>query len=88
MLSEGDCIKNSFLGCSWDITKKTCGVSTTPVVPTVTYAAYCDTFAETDCPKAKPCTDCGNYSACAWVESKCTFFTGCTPFAKTLDSEC
>nr|P13837.1 RecName: Full=G surface protein, allelic form 156; Flags: Precursor [Paramecium primaurelia]CAA27514.1 unnamed protein product [Paramecium primaurelia] len=88
LLSEGDCIKNVSLGCSWDTTKKTCGVSTTPVTPTVTYAAYCDTFAETDCPKAKPCTDCGNYAACAWVESKCTFFTGCTPFAKTLDSEC
>nr|CAA09180.1 surface antigen G [Paramecium tetraurelia] len=88
LLSEGDCIKNASLGCAWDATKKACAVSTTPVTPTVTYAAYCDTFAETDCPKAKPCTDCGSYAACAWTDSKCTYFTGCTAFAKTLDSEC
>ncbi|CAD8108961.1 unnamed protein product [Paramecium primaurelia] len=88
LLSEGDCLKNTSLGCSWDSTKKVCAVSTTPVTPIVTYAAYCDTFAEADCPKAKPCTDCGNYAACAWVDKKCTFFTGCTAFAKTLDSDC
>lgn len=88
MLSEGDCIKNINLGCSWDNTKKSCAVSTTPVAPTTTYIAYCDAFAETDCPKAKPCTDCGAYSACAWTENKCTFFTGCTAFAKTTDPEC
>ncbi|CAD8144072.1 unnamed protein product [Paramecium pentaurelia] len=80
-LLSGDCIKMFHLN-------KTCGVSTTPVTPTVTNVAYCDKFAETDCPKAKPCTDCGNDAACAWVQSKCIFFTGCTPFAKTLDSEC
>ncbi|CAD8124651.1 unnamed protein product [Paramecium sonneborni] len=88
LLSEGDCTKNAGLGCSWDSTKKSCGVSTTPVTPTVTYAAYCDTFAQSDCPKAKPCTDCGNYAACAWVENKCTYFTGCTAFAKTTKEEC
>ncbi|CAD8176961.1 unnamed protein product [Paramecium pentaurelia] len=88
LLSEGDCIKNINLGCSWDNTKKSCAVSTTPVAPTTTYIAYCDAFAETDCPKAKPCTDCGAYSACAWTENKCTFFTGCTAFAKTTDPEC
>ncbi|CAK64874.1 unnamed protein product (macronuclear) [Paramecium tetraurelia] len=88
LLSEGDCLKNASLGCSWDSTKKACAVSTTPVTPTVTYAAYCDTFAEADCPKAKPCTDCGNYAACAWVQGKCTYFTGCTAFSKTTDAEC
>ncbi|CAD8125030.1 unnamed protein product [Paramecium sonneborni] len=88
LLSEADCLKNTQLGCSWDSTKKACAVSTTPVTPTVSYAAYCDTFAEADCPKAKPCTDCGNYAACAWVNQSCTFFTGCTAFAKTLDSDC
>nr|AAS94225.1 surface antigen A [Paramecium tetraurelia] len=88
LLSEGDCTKNASLGCSWDSTKKACAVSTTPVTPVMTYAAYCDTFAETDCPKAKPCTDCGSYAACAWVDSKCTYFTGCTAFAKTTDSDC
>ncbi|CAD8110299.1 unnamed protein product [Paramecium primaurelia] len=88
LLSEGDCTKNASLGCSWDGTKKACAVSTTPVVPTVTYAAYCDTFAETDCPKAKPCTDCGTYAACAWVDKKCTYFTGCTAFNKTTKDEC
>ncbi|CAD8145016.1 unnamed protein product [Paramecium octaurelia] len=88
LLSEGDCLKNTSLGCAWDSTKKACAVSTTPVTPTVTYAAYCDTFAETDCPKAKPCTDCGTYAACAWVDKKCTFFTGCTAFAKTTDGDC
>ncbi|CAD8109110.1 unnamed protein product [Paramecium primaurelia] len=88
LLSEGDCIKNTSLGCSWDSTKKSCAVSTTPVTPTVSYAAYCDSFAEADCPKAKPCTDCGSYAACAWVGGKCTHFTGCTAFAKTTDPEC
>ncbi|CAD8176985.1 unnamed protein product [Paramecium pentaurelia] len=88
LLSEADCLKNTTLGCSWDSTKKTCAVSTTPVTPIVTFAAYCDSFAEADCPKAKPCTDCGNYAACAWVDSKCTHFTGCTAFAKTTDPEC
>ncbi|CAD8109102.1 unnamed protein product [Paramecium primaurelia] len=88
LLSEADCIKNVSLGCSWDSTKKSCAVSTTPVTPIATYATYCESFAEADCPKARPCTDCGNYAACAWVEGKCSHFTGCTAFSKTLDSEC
>lgn len=88
MLSEGDCIKNGSLGCSWDSTKKACALSSTPVTPTVTYATYSESFAEADCPKAKPCTDCANYAACAWVETKCTYFTRCTTFAKTTDPEC
>ncbi|CAD8109130.1 unnamed protein product [Paramecium primaurelia] len=88
LLSEADCLKNVSLGCSWDSTKKSCAVSTTPVTPTVTFATYCESFAEADCPKAKPCTDCGNYAACAWVGGKCTHFTGCTAFSKTTDPEC
>jgi len=53
------------------------GTTTTPTV--ATFARYCDTFSQTDCPKTK---------GCAWVNSKCTYFTGCTPFAKTTDDDC
>ncbi|CAD8070415.1 unnamed protein product [Paramecium primaurelia] len=86
--SEGDCIKNVSPVCQWDSTKKACQISNTTVTPIPSYATYCDSFAETDCPKAAPCNNCGNYSACAWVEGKCTFFTSCTAFAKKSDQEC
>ncbi|CAD8109099.1 unnamed protein product [Paramecium primaurelia] len=85
LLSEGDCIKNASIRCSWNSTTKTCAIST---IPKLTYATYCDRFSEANCPKIKPCTDCGSYAACAWVEGQCTHFTGCTAFAKTTDSEC
>ena len=77
------------IGCSWDGAKNSCGTVTTPVTPPpVTYAAYCDSFAEADCPKAEPCQGCGPYAACAWDGGKCVQFTGCTPYAKTTDPEC
>ncbi|CAK64863.1 unnamed protein product (macronuclear) [Paramecium tetraurelia] len=81
LLSEEDCRKNVSFRCTWDRIKRVCAISTTSALM---YETYCDTFAEVDCPKAKPCTDCGNYAACAWGLGKCTFFTGCTAFSKTL----
>lgn len=59
------------IGCAWDATKNTCGTATTIVAPPVTYAAYCDSFAEADCPKAEPCANCGKWAACAWDGGKC-----------------
>lgn len=88
MLSEGDCIQNTSLGCLWDSTKKSCSTSNTSTTPTISYATYCNIFAEADCPKVKPCKDCGSYAACAWADGKCTFFTGCTAFTKKTDLEC
>ncbi|CAD8202267.1 unnamed protein product [Paramecium octaurelia] len=88
LLSEDDCSKNDINKCQWDSTKKTCKNQDTTTNPVIDYAKYCDNFKEIECPKQKPCSNCGSYSACAWVEGQCTFFTDCTAFNKTTDSDC
>ncbi|CAD8157933.1 unnamed protein product [Paramecium octaurelia] len=76
LLSEDDCIMAM---CTWDV-KNTpfCQKSAPKNVP-ITHSQYCSSYIESDCPKI---------FGCAWVELKCTFFTGCTPFTKKIDSEC
>ncbi|CAK82827.1 unnamed protein product (macronuclear) [Paramecium tetraurelia] len=76
LLSEDDCITAM---CTWNV-KNTpfCQKSTPSNVP-IKYSQYCSSYDEAICPKT---------FGCAWVELKCTFFTGCTPFTKILDSEC
>ncbi|CAK70234.1 unnamed protein product (macronuclear) [Paramecium tetraurelia] len=88
LLSEDDCQKNDMIKCQWDSTKKTCKIQDTTTNPVINYAKYCDNFKEMECPKQKPCSNCGSYSACAWVDGQCTFFTDCTAFNKTTDSDC
>ncbi|CAK70228.1 unnamed protein product (macronuclear) [Paramecium tetraurelia] len=82
LLSEDDCRENDM--------KKIRHVKNqdTTTNPVINYAKYCDNFKELECPKQKPCSNCGSYSACAWVEGQCTFFTDCTAFNKTTDSDC
>ncbi|CAD8187327.1 unnamed protein product [Paramecium pentaurelia] len=56
--------------------------------PIPSYATYYDSFSKTDCRKAAHCTYCWNYSACAQVENKFTFFQSCGAFAKKSDQKC
>ena len=80
LLSSADCTYNSAQGCAWNSTTSVCATSSTSVTPTTTtYAAYCDSYTSSTCPSTYPC---------AYVDSACTYFTGCTPYAKTTDSDC
>ncbi|CAD8167875.1 unnamed protein product [Paramecium pentaurelia] len=79
LLTKTDCTKRTSLGCSWDETKNTCGKGTVTPPVTITYASYCQSFTQADCAKT---------NGCLWNTDKCTHFTGCTAFNKTLDEEC
>lgn len=48
-----------------------CGILTTPPI-----VAHCPSIAE-------PATNCWKTLGCAYVDSKCTHFTGCTAYIKT-----
>ncbi|CAK82766.1 unnamed protein product (macronuclear) [Paramecium tetraurelia] len=81
LLTSGDCARNS--NCSWNTTKLACEVpqSTGPVTVTKNYgkSLYCEGLAQTDCLKL---------NECAWIDNKCTFFTSCTPYEKTIKDDC
>ncbi|CAD8155977.1 unnamed protein product [Paramecium octaurelia] len=79
LLSKTDCTKRTSLGCSWDETKNTCSKGTVTPPVTTTYASYCQSFTQADCVKT---------FGCLWNTDKCTHFTGCTAFSKTIDDDC
>ncbi|CAD8087535.1 unnamed protein product [Paramecium sonneborni] len=59
--------------CSWN---KTCDVRTITQSKLNTYCSYLEE------------KQCQQDDACQWVNSQCSFFTGCTPYKLTSDREC
>lgn len=75
--SQIDCENTSNgLSCEWK--SSACVLK---ITPPVTFQAYCDTIVD-------PATMCAKTFGCAYVDSKCTHFTGCTAYVKTTVSEC
>jgi hypothetical protein len=57
----------------------TCAKPTTPT--TVVIKAYCELVGT-------PAALCWKTTGCAYVDAKCTHFTGCTAYVKTTDADC
>jgi hypothetical protein len=87
LLSESDCTAKT--GCAWTAgtpasgttaaTQGKCGKPTTPTTPVV--PTYCGSVKD-------PETKCASTNGCAYVDKKCTHFTGCTAYVKTTNAEC
>lgn len=76
--SQADC-ENSYhgLGCEWK--DSACAKKTTP--PAETFKSYCESIED-------PATKCAKTFGCAYVDGKCTHFTGCTAYVKTTLADC
>ncbi|CAD8151469.1 unnamed protein product [Paramecium octaurelia] len=59
--------------CAWN---KTCDVKTITQSKSNTYCSYLNE------------AECQSDDVCQWVNSQCTFFTGCTAYKLTTDREC
>ncbi|CAK86123.1 unnamed protein product (macronuclear) [Paramecium tetraurelia] len=60
-------------GCAWN---KTCDVKTITQTKSINYCSYLNE------------QQCQSDDVCQWVNSQCTFFTGCTAYKLTSDREC
>jgi hypothetical protein len=79
--SQSDCTSGKTVpNCEWiapaDTTAATAGKC--QLKTTATYVEYCSTLT----------TGCASELGCAYVDSKCTHFTGCSAYIKTTTAEC
>ena len=75
LLSQADCKANSV--CSWATTTSLCSKKDTGTTSTV---GYCQLITEA--------ATCAKTKGCAYVDSACAIFAGCSAYKGATDSEC
>lgn len=87
ILSENDC--KSKTGCTWTATPPADGTTTTTTGKCETTTTTTEPVPQTYCETiSEPEKNCAKTTGCAYVDSKCTHFTGCSAYVKTTNLDC
>ena len=74
LLSQADCKAKS--GCGWSTTTSLCTANS----GTTTSEGYCALITDA--------SSCAKTKGCAYVDSACVIFAGCTAYKGATDAEC